>query len=241
MFWQKPEGLGRLPLSSKLGLTAFLSIAGIGYLLGFANIYLAYSPVDQKPGMSIADVRMAFSGTPGSSTFESSIDGSMRTYFASDEEYQALKDWLAGGATERGFATVEPVLASSCTTCHSADGGTAGVSTASYADVKPLLASDTGKSVPRLVALSHTHVLGTLPVIFLLCLVFSVTLHREGLKVVVILASFLAIVVDIGSWWLAKFVAALAPLVIVGGVCLAFSFLVLILLSLQDLWLRRKA
>jgi len=241
MFWQKTEGLGRLPLSSRLGLTAFLLIAGIGYLLGFANIYLSYSPVDQKPGMSIADVRIAFSGSPGSSTFEGSIDGTMRSYFASDADYRSVKDWLAAGAPEGGFAKVQPVLASSCTGCHSAGGGAAGVSTASYADVKPLLAADTGKSVPRLVSLSHTHVLATLPVIFLLCLVFSFTLNRERLKAVVIVASFLAIVLDIGSWWLAKFVAALAPLVILGGVCLALSFLVLILLSLQDLWLRRKA
>ena len=241
MFWQKTEGLGRLPSSSKLGITAFLLIAGIGYLLGFANIYLTYSPIDQQPGMSITDVRVAFSGSPEGTALERAIDGTMREYFGSDAEYGQVKDWLKAGAPKGSFDGVAAVFAGSCGSCHSADAAVAGVITDTYTGLQPQLERDTGKSVPRLVSISHTHVLATLPVIFLLCLVFAFTLQRETVKTVVILFSFLAIVLDIGSWWLAKFVPALAPLVIIGGVCLALSFLVLILLSLHDLWLRRRA
>jgi hypothetical protein len=241
MFWQKTEGLGKLPGSSKLGITAFLILAGIGYLLGFANIYLTYSPIDGKPGMSITDVRTAFSGSTEGTKLQRAIDGTMREYFGSDADHKLVKDWLLAGAPEASFAGVKTVLAASCGSCHSASAATAGAVTDTYADVQPLIQRDTGKSVPRLVSISHTHVLATLPVIFLLCLVFAFTLQRELVKTVVILFSFFAIVLDIGSWWLAKFVPALAPLVIIGGIFLALSFLVLIVLSLHDLWLRRKA
>jgi hypothetical protein len=83
--------------------------------------------------------------------------------------------------------------------------------------------------------------MGILSLVFLLCLVFSFTAFAEPTKIVVMAFSLCSIVVDIGSWWLAKFFAAMAPLVILGGVCLAISFLALILLPLYDLWLRKAS
>ena len=89
--------------------------------------------------------------------------------------------------------------------------------------------------------LFRSHVLALLPIIFILCLIFSYGLFSEKLKLIVIAFSFLSILLDVGSWWLAKLSGALAPLVILGGVSLAISFLALILLSLYDLWLRKPS
>jgi hypothetical protein len=238
MFWQKVEGLKKLPVSSKAALTLFLCIAGIGYLLGFFNIYLSYSPVDQKPGLSIEDIRISFSGARGATAIDKAIDGAMRQYFASDAEYVKMKDWIKAGAKETEFSAVKGILESSCLSCHASQVKVGNVVLESYKDVSAFLTQDTGKSIPRLVSLSHTHVLATVTVLFLLCLVFSFTLFHEGVKTLVMVFSLSSIVVDIGTWWCAKFFAGLAPLVIVGGVLLAVSFLVLILLSLYDLWLR---
>lgn len=241
MFWKEPTGLKSLNVSAKVGISLFLIIAGIGYLLGFANIVLSYSPVDQKSGMSIEDIRIAFNGARGTTVLEASIDGTMKEYFKSETEYQEMKTWIANGASEADFESVKPVFESSCVMCHSSDAEVAGVVTESYESVEPLLAQDTGKSIQRLVSLSHTHVLATLPIIFLLALVFSFTLYNEKLKAVIIAFSFLAILFDIGSWWLAKAAAGAAPLVILGGVSLAVSFLAYVLLSLIDMWFRKKA
>ncbi len=92
---------------------------------------------------------------------------------------------------------------------------------------------------PRLVQISHTHLLAALPLIFLLCLVFSFARYPQAVKGTVIVFALLAIPADIGSWWLARASAALAPLVILGGVCLGLAFAALVLLSLYDLWLRK--
>ena len=108
-----------------------------------------------------------------------------------------------------------------------------------YSQVSAVLHQDTGMSVPRLVSLSHVHVMGILSLLFLLCFVFSFTTFAEPIKIIVTAFSLGSTVADIGSWWLAKFVAALAPLVILGGTCLAIAFLALIFLPLYDLWLRK--
>jgi hypothetical protein len=110
----------------------------------------------------------------------------------------------------------------------------------SFEEVQTYLAQDTGKSVSRLVSLSHTHVLATLPVIFILAFIFSFTRFSEKLKAPLMAFSFLAIVLDIGSWWLAKASGSLAALVLVGGVSLALSFLLLIVSSLWDMWIVRE-
>jgi len=238
MLWQEMKGLQKIPMIFKLGLTAFLLIAGIGYLLGFANIWLTYSPVDQKPGLSIADIRVAFYGDRGLTKLEKSIDGGMKQYLASDADGAKIKDWIKAGATESAFADIKTVFAT-CDACHSKDAKTAGVVTEDFQGVSALVVQDTGKSIPRLVSISHTHVLATLPVIFLLCLVFSFSLFSEAFKGTVIVFSFASIVIDIGTWWLAKASGVLAVLVLIGGICLAISFLALIVLSLYDIWLRK--
>jgi len=241
MLWQKTGSLREIPMGYKLGLTAFLLIAGLGYLLGFANIYLTYSPVDQKPGLSIQDISISFYGARGATKLEKAIDGSMKQYLASEADGTKLKDWIKAGGKETDFGPVSAIFSASCNTCHSSEAKVADVVTADYARVSELLAQDTGKSISRLVSLSHTHVLATLPVIFLLCLVFSFTAFPLGLKGAIIVLSFCAIILDIGSWWLAKLAEAFAPLVLLGGVYLALSFLVLIVLSLYDIWLRKAS
>jgi hypothetical protein len=241
MFWRESKGLASAPLISKLAITVLLIVAGIGYLLGFANIYLTYSPVDQKPGLSLNDISLSFYGSRGGTRLEKSIDGSMKQYFSSDADYQAIKSWLKAGAKEEEFASVLSIFEASCNSCHSAEVAVAGAVLASYADVAEFLEQDTGKSIPRLVSISHTHVLATLAVIFILVFIFSFSRYPEVLKGIVMVFSSLAIVIDIGSWWLAKLSPALAVLVILGGICLAVSFLALIVLSLIDLWVGKAA
>jgi len=240
MFWRETKGLAGIPLASKLALTVMLVVAGVGYLLGFLNIYLTYSPVDQKPGLSLVDISMSFYGARGGTKLEKAVDGSMRQYLGSDAEYQAVKDWLASGATETGFAQIQPIFDASCGSCHSAEAAVADVVTAGYADLVPFLKQDTGKSVPRLIGVSHTHVLATLPVIFLLVFIFSFARYSQRLKGLVMVFASLAILLDVGSWWLAKLSPALAILVLLGGLALAVSFLALIALSFVDMWFGRQ-
>ena len=237
MFWTNTTRMKSLPASSKAAVSLFLIIAGIGYLFGFFTIYLSYNEVDQEPGLSVSDIRISFYGARDKTAMEASIDGTMKKFFQSEADYATTKKWLADGAPKDIFdSTVKPIFDVSCSTCHSSEAKVAGAVTETYADIEPFLAQDTGKSIGRLVSLSHTHVLALLPVIFILVLIFSFTGFPEWLKLTVSIVSFGAIVLDVGSWWLAKLSSAAAPLVIVGGASLGLSFAVLVLLPLYDMW-----
>jgi hypothetical protein len=239
MFWKDPKGLNSIPVYSKVGISILLIVAGVGYLLGVTTIFLTYSPIDQKPGMSVQDIRLAYYGAREKTRLEKAIDGSMRQYFADDAGYQATKEWIASGAKEADFPRIKEILDVSCSTCHSAGAQVAGVVTEQYADVAQYLQQDTGKSIPRLVSISHTHVHGTFAVMFALIFIFSFTLYRDWIKTLVIAFSAAAILIDVGSWWLAKLSGALAFTVVLGGLVLAAANAALILMSLYELWIRK--
>jgi hypothetical protein len=240
MFWKDPKGLKSIPMYSKIGISILLVVAGVGYLLGFANIVVSYAPIDEKPGMSIEDIRIAFYGAREKTKLEKSIDGTMKEYFTDRAGYQTTKEWIAAGASEDGFPRIKEIFDVSCNTCHSADAQVAGVVTVEYEDVAEYLKQDTGKSISRLVSISHSHVHGTFPVMFALIFIFSFTLYKDWIKTVVIAFSAVAILADVGAWWLAKLSGALAPVVILGGLALALANAALILLPLYELWIKKE-
>ncbi len=241
MFWKDTIRLGSLPSMSKIILTLFLILAGIGYLLGFLNIFLTYNLVDGEPGLSVTDVRMSYYGSRNKTALEKAIDGSMKQYFASDSEYTSVKDWVSDGASENDWdSTILPIFDSSCNTCHSSAAAIAGVVMETYSDVEGYLGQDSGKSWSRIVSVSHTHVLGTIPVIFLLVLILSFSSYPAMLKNLVSIFAFAAVFIDIGSWSLAKLAPGFAVLVILGGISLGISFGLLVVLPLYDLWIKKQ-
>jgi hypothetical protein len=240
MFWKDPKGLKSIPMYSKVGISILLIVAGVGYLLGFANILVTYAPIDEQPGMSIQDIRIAFYGAREKTKLEKAIDGTMKGYYADEAGYQATKEWITAGAKEGDFPRIKEIFDVSCNTCHSAEAQVAGVVTVEYQDVAKYLKQDTGKSISRLISLSHTHVHGTLPVMFALIFIFSFTLYKNWIKTLVIAFSAAAILADVGAWWLAKLAAFLAPVVILGGLALALANAALILLPLYELWIKKQ-
>jgi hypothetical protein len=239
MLWQSNRGLDQLPLSFRLSLTAFLLVCGLGYLLGVANIWFSYAPVDTKPGLSIEDIRLSFHGDPSGSKLEKALGGTMKQYLATPADGEKIVSWIKAGGKESDFNTVQPIFDTSCNSCHSAEVATAGIVTADFKDVEPLLASDTGISWSRLITLSHVHINGLLPLMFCLSIIFSFTKFSDRVKGVVMVFSFASFTIDVFVWYIAKLYAWAAPLVIAGGACLGLAYMLLLLLPLEELWIRR--
>lgn len=129
--------LCRLPTSLRITLTAFLAMLGVGYLFAIANIFVSHSGADGKPGLSLDDLRAAYSGVSIArdagavvpSKMLQMIEGSMRQYLSDDEDYAALLGWLAAGAGEAGLDEKRDgriprrVITLNCLRCHAADSG----------------------------------------------------------------------------------------------------------------------
>ncbi len=239
MFYKEIKDLKKLSVSLKIAITSFLIIAGIGYILGFLNIYFTYSPVDKKPGLSLTDISLSFLGSGKTTKLEKAIDGSMHQYFENEKDYNEVKEWIISGGNKEQFSTIKKIIDPSCNECHSSKAKVADVILESYDDIGQYLIKDTGKSLSRLVSISHTHILGILPIIFILTLIFSFTLYSERLKSFVIGFAFFSIVLDIGSWWIVKYFVVPVILIPIGGAFLALSFLMLIILSLFEMWIKK--
>ncbi len=240
MLWKhEVEGLQHLPIGRRISITIFLVVIGIGYIFGFFNILLSYGSNDGQDGLSMRDVQIAFYGARDKTALEKSIDGSMNAYFATDSDYQATKDWLSDGFKESDFASVKPILDSSCTTCHSSAAQVAGVVLETYEEVEEFLVQDTGKSIPRLVGISHTHILSTATVIFILVSIFCATTYSPKLKVILCAWAYFTIVLDIGGWWLAKLSPSFGFMVILGGASMGTAWGLLIILPLIEIWFKK--
>lgn len=241
MFWNDTKPLKSLETGPKIALSLFLILAGIGYLLGFLNIVVHYQMIDGNPGLSLQDVKIAYYGSRDKTALEKTIDSSMRGYFATDKDYDAVKGWLADGAAEKTWDSgIRKIFARDCSTCHSSAAKAGGVSTESYSDIEGFLVQDQGKTFPTLIQVSHTHVLGTSPFIFILVLILFMTSFPMKFKSFAAIFSFSSVFLDIGSWWLAKLNPAFAILVIIGGICLGLTFGLLALAPLYDMWLKKK-
>ena len=240
MFWKETLRLRTLPVITKIIISLFLVLTGLGYLLGFTNIYMSYNMVDEKPGLSIRDISMTYYGVRNKTTFEKAIDGSMKQYFTNDKEYIVVKDWVLDGAPETTWGSeVESIVDASCSTCHSEATALAGVVTEEYSDVEQLLTQNSGKSWSRLVGVSHTHVLAITPLVFILVLLLSFTSHPLLLKNIVSIFAFSAVFMDVGFWFLAKLSPFFSIFVLIGGMSLGLSFGLLVLLPLYDLWIKK--
>ena len=240
MFWKETLRLRTLPVLTKIIISLFLVLTGFGYLLGFTNIYLTYSLVDEKPGLSLEDIKLTYYGVKDKTTLEKAIDGSMKQYFADDKEYKDVKAWVQDGATESAWdSEIKPIVDASCSTCHSESTALAGVVTAEYSDIENYLVQNSGKSWSRIVGVSHTHVLGITPFVFLLVILLSFTSYPSIVKNAVSIFAFSAVFMDVGSWFLAKLSPVFSVFVLMGGMSLGLSFGLLVLLPLYDLWIKK--
>jgi hypothetical protein len=240
MLWKhEVEGLQHLPFSRKIALTTFLIVIGVGYVFGFFNILLSYGANDGIPGISLKDISIAFYGARDKTALQKSIDGSMRVYFSSDADYNSITEWLDDGGKEKEFATIKPILDESCNTCHSAEVMVADVALDTYEHTEEWLSQDTGKSIPRLVGISHTHILASATVVFLLVSILCSTTYPQPLKVTLCAWSYFTIALDIAGWWLAKVSPSLSFMVILGGASMGTAWGLLIVLPLYELWFKR--
>jgi len=100
-----------------------------------------------------------------------------------------------------------------------------------------LTAVDTGVSVYTLIRVSHIHLFGITFIFFIMGFVFSHALIKPiWLKCVVIGIPFLAIILDIMSWYLTKLHPGFAWVVYLGGIGMALSFAFMWITSIYQMW-----
>ena len=225
-------------VSEKFLDTCFLLIMGLGYLLALSYLYVSHEGLDGKPGLSSQDVVYTYYGNRSGSMLESKLMGSMSGYI-SIEENEKVVAWIFEGSPEKTFdSEIKPIFEKNCTFCHSPDGGMTDLSDVKA--VKKLTDVDMGKSIGSLARVSHIHLFGIGLLLFLIGKIFILCEIPVLLKRAVVGFPFLAIFMDIGSWWLTHWLPAFAYIVIAGGALMGLSIGFQIIMSLYQMWFYKE-
>jgi hypothetical protein len=230
--------LRTLPMTLRALFSSYLIIIGIGYLTALGFLFLVDVEPHQKMGQGVVEgISAKYHGSPKGTRLEASLMGSMADKLSSNERDQVLQ-WIYAGANSDGYAKVEPILAKNCGGCHSAQSGLPIPPLTSYEDVEKIAKADTGSSLLQLARVSHIHLFG-ISIIFLLTgAIFSLSETPLSFRVVIVVVPYLAILMDIGSWWATKyFDPVFAYVVLVGGAFMGLAMACQILVSLWDMWI----
>lgn len=226
-----------LSLPVKALFTGFLLTVGIAYI--FALLYLYLLDIEphreMKMGLLQATI-LKYYGNRGDTRLEVALRGSMGERLTEDEKRE-ISLWIKNGATAEGFLKVKPVFERNCTSCHSP--GTGLIPLTTYEEVWSITDIDLGESVRTLSRVSHIHLFGMSFIFLLTGMIFSLTEINAYLRLAIIALPFVAIWMDIGSWWFAKFEPSFAYTVIIGGALMGLAFGAQIFISLYEMWLKK--
>jgi len=121
--------------------------------------------------------------------------------------------------------------------CHNGRPGSTLLALTTYNGVSRLTETDTGASIESLVRVSHIHMFGIPFILFLVGRIFIECSMSGTWKCAIITTSFLAMLLDIASWFLTKVMPGFAYLVMIGGGLMGLSLTVQILTSLYQMWI----
>lgn len=155
--------------------------------------------------------------------------------------------WVEAGAPAAGWAALEPVFTgdATCGGCHSTKDNNRtrrDLPFERHDQVVPFAAPDEGMSLAELTTSSHNHMFGFAVVALLVSMIFTATRWRGPLVPLLVAAAFLGALLDVLSWWLTKaWGSPFHLLVIAGGAAFGGSVTAMVLLCLDELWLRGAA
>jgi hypothetical protein len=114
------------------------------------------------------------------------------------EQYLHFQAWIASGATREGYSQVEPVVTTTCASCHGAGGQFPRLT--SFEDLRPIALESAPSGLLELVSPRALHLM-VLPLILLVAaagyLRRTVGRRRKFLMVSVALAALF----DMAQWW----------------------------------------
>ena len=225
-----------LPLSMRTLFTGTLLVIGMGYMFGLIYVYAQDAGRDGKPGLSVDDIIISYSGSSEGTKLEAALQGPMSSMLPAGDAAEIVS-WIKSGASKEAYeATVQPIVTQNCIDCH--DGGNPHLSNLDgFDNISVVVEQDTGASLHTLVRVSHIHLFGMTFIFFIMGFIFSHAFIRPvWLKSVVVFLPFMCIAADVSSWYFTKFYTGFAWVVLVAGGVMAMSFAIMWVTSMYQMW-----
>jgi mono/diheme cytochrome c family protein len=234
--------LSHFPATVRIVISYTIVLLGIGYLIALFNLYLAYSLTDGQPGLTVGDLKRAFYGNRDNTRLAAKIHGgSMEQFLPKPGDKEKILSWIQDGAVEGEYqVAVKSILMQNCVRCHSPGGLQHFRPLTNYEEVMTVVQIDRGEPVGLWARVAHTHIQSIALIFLVLGLVFSFTSIAEKLKYLVISLPFVALVADFGTRFLAKYYPSLVYMMVLSGAIIGFSFAIMILLPLYEMWIKKR-
>ena len=231
-----------LTLCHKALYTMTLVILGTAYLFAMIQTFSVHAGRDGKAWLSPSDLEIAYSGNPEATRLEAAIKGPMSAMLHK-EDVEEIVLWIQDGAESGRFQDkVAPIMEEHCFNCHgdneeSRQAFPHNPILQGYDNVMKMVQIDTGADILTLVRVSHIHLFG---MTFIFFIVGGIFLHANVqpacLKCIILITPFIAILLDIFSWYLTKVYPPFAWVVYISGVFMALSFAAQWIVSMYQMW-----
>jgi len=225
-----------LPVSMRVLFTGTLLAIGMGYMFALIYVYTSDAGRDGKPGLSVDDIIISYSGSSEGSKIEAALQGPMSAMVSNADRIQIIS-WVKGGAAKAAYeTTIQPIIAGNCLDCH--DGSNPHLSNLDgFDNIQSVVAQDTGTPIHTLVRVSHIHLFGITFIFFIVGFIFSHAWVRPvWLKSTIMFLPFLCIAADVSSWYFTKLYHGFAWVVLFAGAGMALSFAVMWFTSMYQIW-----
>ena len=228
-----------LPLTFRWLFSFFLLTIGLGYLFALVYLFLLEVEPHRKMGLGLVEATIIkYYGNRGNTRLEGALNGVMAEMIGPAERAEVIR-WIRDGATAEGYEKVRPLFEKNCVSCHSKDSGYAVAPLTTYEDVVRLAELDLGQSIRALSRVTHIHLFGMSFIFLLTGMIFALSEVNQYLRLAIIALPFIAIWMDIGSWWFTKYQPVFAYTVIIGGALMGAALAAQLLIPLWEMWLRK--
>ncbi len=235
----KPERYTRfkdISVSERVLNTVFLLTIGMGYLMALANMYYTHQGLDGKAGLTIEDVVISYHGKSDQTRLGTAINGIMKSNLRYSSDKDVIMQWIHNGADEAGYVDkVQPILDRDCIICHTPTINPSLPDLTHYETISEV-AHEGGATLATLVRVSHIHIFGIAFILFFIGKIFLLCDMNADVKRVAVVIPFVAMVVDVISWFVTKTTPSFAYVVVYSGALMGLSMGLQILLSIYQMW-----
>ena len=222
--------------SEKILNTVFLLTIGLGYLMALVNMYYTHQGRDGKPGLTIEDIVIQYHGSKEQTRLGTAISGIMEPNLKYKSDKEIILKWINEGADEQGYEqTVAPILNRDCIICHTPAVNPSLPDLTNFKGVAEVAHSG-GAPVSSLVKVSHIHLFGIAFILYFIGRIFLLCEMNVYVKRIAVIIPFVAMLLDVVSWFLTKTNAGFAYVVVLSGALMGLSMSMQILMSLYQMW-----
>ena len=225
-----------ISVSERILNTVFLLTIGLGYLTALANLYYTNQGRDGIAGLSFDDVVISYYGSNNQTRLGNAIKGIMEPNLRFKSDKDVILRWIQRGAGEPEYKEkIAPILNRDCIVCHTPSINPSLPDLTHFATVSEV-AHAGGATIPALIRVSHIHLFGVAFILFFIGKIFLLCDINVQVKRIAVVIPFVAMLLDVLSWFVTREISAFAYVVIFSGALMGLSMGLQILLSIYQMW-----